>query len=203
MHGLTEFRDVYLQIFFVFTPFSVLSVFLAMTRELPAEERTRFAMRTVLAVGVVSTALLLLGRLLFFAFGITLDAFRIGAGALLFLNALSLLRGEPLSRHRENLGEMAVVPLAVPITVGPACTGVLLVLGAEHTEPLKKVAVLTAVLAATATLGVLLQLATAIERKLGETGLSILSKLTALMLASLAAQMIVAGFRNLLAVSSP
>jgi len=49
----------------VFTPFSVLSVFLAMTRELTESERTRMAFRTILAVGVVSVALLLVGRGLF------------------------------------------------------------------------------------------------------------------------------------------
>jgi multiple antibiotic resistance protein len=198
MSGLRDFRDTFLQIFFVFTPFSVLSVFLAMTRELTESERTRIALRTILAVGVVSVALLLVGRGLFFAFGITLDAFRIGAGALLFLNALSLLRGEPITRPGEAPGELAVVPLAVPITVGPACTGVLLILGAESSDLLDKFTVLAAVLSATAALGLLLRLGAVIERKLGEPGLSILSKLTALMLASLAAQMVVTGFRNLL-----
>jgi multiple antibiotic resistance protein len=91
---------------------------------------------------------------------------------------------------------MAVVPLAIPITVGPATTGVLLVMGADMNTPSGKAVALSALLCAALTVGILLWMAGRIERRIGKTGLSILSKLTGLMLASLAAQMIMTGVRN-------
>ena len=61
--------------------------------------------------------------------GITLDGFRIGAGSLLFLSAVSLVGGNRSSHDVAPDVDFAVVPLAIPITVGPASIGTLLILG--------------------------------------------------------------------------
>lgn len=81
----------------------------------------------------MSLVLLFFGKYIFEIFGITLDAFRIGAGSLLFLSAVELIHGSKDGQKigDDNLSEMAVVPLALPITIGPGTIGVLLVMGAE------------------------------------------------------------------------
>lgn len=190
------FADIYLKIFFILTPFFVLSAFLALTPDFTESARSRLALRVTIAVMVVSVILFLAGKYIFAVFGITLDAFRIGAGTLLLLSAIALVRGAPLTEKAPKEKEMAVVPLAIPITVGPATTGVLLVMGADMNTPSGKAVALSALLCAALTVGILLWTAGRIERRIGKTGLSILSKLTGLMLASLAAQMIMTGVRN-------
>src|SRR5690606_23230710 len=118
-------------------------------------------------------------------------------GALLFLSGLSLSRGES-TQVSDNKHDIAVVPLAIPITVGPATTGTLLVMGGEMTRLYDKLQLGSALLAAIAAVGVLLYAAGEVERLLGRTGLSILSRITGLILASMAAQMIFTGVRSLM-----
>lgn len=192
------FLDIYLRVFFVLTPFFVLSVFLSLTREKDEVSLRRLALKVAGAVTVIVFVLFFFGRYIFAVFGVTLDAFKIGAGVLLFLSAISLVYGRMGTDPSTDAGDdIAVVPLAMPIMVGPATTGVLLVMGAELTSAQKLVASF-AVLSAVLTVCALLLLATPIERRLGAVGLSILSKLTGLMLASIAAQLILTGARHFL-----
>lgn len=188
----------YLKLFLLLAPPFILSVFLAMTRELDGVQRRKTAVKVTGAVMIISSSLYLFGRYLFAAFGITLDAFRIGAGVLLFLAALALTQGTPIVGSRPHTDDIAVVPLALPMTVGPATTGALVVLGAEATGLRMRLLALISVLCAVMTVGAILYVSGMIERLLGQKGLLILSKLTGLILASLAAQMIFTGIANLL-----
>lgn len=187
----------FLRFFFLLTPFFVLSMFLAMTNDWRPAARRVLAVRVIAAVGVLCAGLLLFGEYVFAMFGITIDAFRVGAGALLFLSGLSLSRGQSTQVSGDK-HDIAVVPLAIPITVGPATTGTLLVMGGEIIQTSQKLHLGSALLAAIAALGVLLYAAGAVERILGRTGLTILSRITGLILASMAAQMIFTGIRSLL-----
>jgi multiple antibiotic resistance protein len=112
-------------------------------------------------------------------FGITLNAFRVGVGALLFLSAIGLVQGRKTPPEANQEDEIAVVPLAMPVIVGPATTGTLLVMGAGLGDVSEKIVGTLALLFAVFGLGVMLLLATAIERGIGQRGLNILSKLTA------------------------
>lgn len=192
--------NVFLKFFFLLTPFFVLSILLAMTVGWEAKARRALAVRVTIAVLIICTGLFLFGSYVFAVFGITLDAFRVGAGALLFLSGLSLTRGE-FVRPADDAGGIAVVPLAIPVTVGPATTGALLVMSGELASAGEKIVAGSAMLSAALVVGVMLMTSGALERRLGRTGLGILSKLTGLILVSMAAQMIFTGARNLLASS--
>ncbi|MCC6738285.1 MAG: MarC family protein [Planctomycetia bacterium] len=193
---------VWLKFFFLFTPFFALSMFLSMTRGHTETQRRKLAVRIVGAVSVVCFVLYFFGNIIFALFGVTVDAFRVGAGALLFLAAVALVQATPAMSQPDPEEDIAVVPLAVPIIVGPATTGALLVLGSEfdqiHLRALGGAALLLAILA----VGVILCLGASIERAVGKRGLNILSKITGLILAALAAQMILTGVQNFLVTST-
>lgn len=189
---LATFINIYLKIFFVLTPFFVVSAFITMTREFDPPTRRRMAIKVTAAIIAICFFLFFFGRIAFAVFGITIDAFRVGAGALLFLSALSLVRGtQPANETSDQ--DITVVPLALPITVGPATTGIILVLGGEVAPLATKVASASAMLAGIVTVGVLLYLSGSIERLIGQRGLIILSKVTGIVLASISAQMIFTG----------
>lgn len=194
--------NIFLKFFFLLTPFFVLSILLAMTAGWEAKARRALAVRVTIAVLIICTGLFLFGSYVFAVFGITLDAFRVGAGALLFLSGLSLTRGE-IVRPADDAGGIAVVPLAIPITVGPATTGALLVMSGELRSAGDRIVAGSAMLTAALVVGVMMMTSGALERRLGRTGLGILSKLTGLILVSMAAQMIFTGARNLLSASHP
>jgi multiple antibiotic resistance protein len=192
------FVSIWIKLFFLLTPFFVLSIFLSLTQDLPVAERRKVASRLTFDVVLICFVLYFLGNTIFSIFGITLDAFRVGAGALLFLSAVDLVRGNETPLHHEGPGSITVVPLAIPITVGPATTGALLVMGAEVTTAWEKIIGCMALLGAVISIGVLLFLATSIERIIGRSGLKILSRLTGLILSALAAQIIFTGIKHFL-----
>jgi multiple antibiotic resistance protein len=148
------------------------------------------------AVGISCVVLFLFGDVIFSLFGITVDSFRVGAGALLFLSAVGLVHANPASLKPTQEEDIAVVPLAMPIIVGPATIGTLLVLGAEITGPFQKSLGCLALLLAVISVGTILFLASFFERAVGKRGLNILSKISGLILAALAAQMILLGVQH-------
>jgi multiple antibiotic resistance protein len=192
-----------MKFFFLFTPFFALSMFLSMTGDYTEKRRRRLALMISVAVAVLCIGLLFLGNQIFSLFGITLNAFRVGVGVLLFLSAVSLVQGRKAPPDANAEADIAVVPLAMPVIVGPATTGTLLVMGAGLGDFTERVIGSLALLLAVACLGVMLLLGTAIERGIGHRGLNILSKLTGIILAALAAQMIMDGVLGFLAASGP
>ena len=194
------FVSVWMKLFFLFTPFFALSMFLSMTGDYTEKRRKRLAVMISIAVAALCLCLLFLGNQLFALFGITLNAFRIGVGALLFLSAVNLVQGRKTPPEANTEADIAVVPLAMPVIVGPATIGTLLVMGAGLVEVTEKMIGCLALLFAVVCLGVMLLLATAIERGIGYHGLNILSKLTGVVLAALAAQMVMDGVLGFLSV---
>lgn len=196
------FISTWLKYFFLLTPFFVLSVFLTYTASLSRYERGRMAIRVTVAVCTIVGVFLLFGGYLFQLFGITLDAFRIGAGTLLFLSGITLAREghKATTPDLEDMKIAAVVPLAIPVTVGPATTGAILIMGADMREQGVHLPSLFGVVAAILTLGLLLYLSAHIEKLLGRLGITILSRLTGLVLTALAAQIIFEGVRGLMAM---
>ena len=90
--------SVYLKMLVLYSPFFVLSCFISLTRGYSSKERRRLAWKVALATLVSSVLLYLFGRVIFSVFGITVDAFRIGAGSVLFISALGMARASPQCR---------------------------------------------------------------------------------------------------------
>lgn len=196
---MTLFVSLYIKLFFLLTPFFVLSVFLSFIEGMPVHDQRKLAVRTTVAVLVIALILYFAGNPIFATLGITLDGFRVGAGSLLFLSAVSLVSGKRTKPEPEDDADVAVVPLAIPITVGPATIGTLLILGAELGSTTQKVMGAGALVAACLTVGLLLFTAPAVQRLIGRMGLSVLTKITGLVLSAMAAQIVFTGVKNFLA----
>lgn len=192
------FISLYIKLFFLLTPFFVLSVFLSFIEGMDVSAQRRLAVRTTASVLIIALILYFAGNPIFSTLGITLDGFRVGAGALLFLSAVSLVSGKKPRPEPEDDSDVAVVPLAIPITVGPATIGTLLILGAELAGPVAQATGGAALVAACLTVGVMLFTAPAIKRIIGPMGLAVLTKITGLVLSAMAAQIVFTGVKNFL-----
>lgn len=195
---LNLFISLAIKLFFLLTPFFVLSVFLSMTEHMDKADQRRVAIRTTASVGIISLILYFAGNPIFSTLGITLDGFRIGAGSLLFLSAVSLVSGKRSSQEVAPDVDFAVVPLAIPVTVGPATIGTLLILGAELGGPTERMIGAAALLCSCLCVGVILRSARVLKKLLGSVGLSIMTKVTGLVLSALAAQIVFTGIKNFL-----
>jgi multiple antibiotic resistance protein len=173
-------------------------MFLALLPDVDEEVRRRTARRTVFAAWIISVTMFLFGQVIFKVLGIGVDAFRIGAGALLFLSAVSLMNPKVSASGHEEGDDVAVVPLAMPVVIGPATCGPLLVKGAEIASWSGRVMMILAMTLALAALWAILHVGATIERHLGKKGIAILMRLTGLVLSALSAQMIMTGVRAFL-----
>jgi multiple antibiotic resistance protein len=195
---LTLFVNVFLKIFMILTPFFVISAFLSLTKDDSQTDRQKIAVKVTVAVALTCFTLFLFGDYIFLLFGITLDAFRIGAGAVLFISAVAMIQGKATISPQDSKEDVAVVPLAIPITVGPGTIGALLVMGAGLKTAPEKITACFALLCAVLSVGGLLFTAGRLEKILGQQGLTILTKLTGLFVSAIAAQIFFTGLKNFL-----
>ena len=184
---LSDCFALFVKFFFLLTPPFVMSAFLSVTKDNTIQERNTLAIWITLWILIISGVLLFFGGFIFKIFGITLDAF-------LFLTAVSLVRGDSLRvPSGDSVQSLAVVPMAIPITLGPASIGVLMVYGGEIKTGLGFFLAYLSISAAVICVGALLLVSNYIQKAIGKNGLVVLSKLTGLILAALSAQMIFEG----------
>ena len=200
MQYLSSFLASYLNFFFLLTPFFVLSTFISLTQSLSSEMRKKLAFKITIGIVVITLLIFLMGTYIMQLFSITVDAFRAGSGVLLLLTATSLVLGkntELQAKSDKELMDMAIVPLAVPITAGPATLGMLMVLGTTTTSIPMKITLSLAITAAGISIGFILTVSDKILKYLGHSNIAILGKITGLILAAIAMQMITIGIKNL------
>ena len=199
-NNMDIFISTFLKMFFIMTPFFVLSVFLTVTHDATSKERKKLAIKVTTSVIVMSLVLLFFGKHIFDIFGITLDAFRIGAGALLFLTAVDLVKGtEHTSKvGHKDISQVAVVPLSIPMIIGPGTTGILLVMGATFDNTSSMFMGSLSLLLAVLSIGLMLYTSSFLEKIIGKHGLQVISKITGLILAALSAQIVFTGIKNFL-----
>ncbi len=197
------FLDIFTKVFFILSPFFSVSMFLLLSREMDGPTRHRCALRTSLAILVICFSVYFWGSVIFKVLGITVPAFQVGAGTLLFLTAVGMVSGKRSEVTTDPDEDFSVVPLAIPMIVGPGTIGTLLVLGMEITQTRDKAIAAGAIFLAVLLISLFLILAVPIGRLLGQKGLNMMMKLTGLVLTAIAAQIVFTGVRTLLGLPTP
>jgi multiple antibiotic resistance protein len=197
-----------LTLFVVVDPVGLTPTFLAITHGLPRAARRSVALRASLIAGAVLVGTALIGDWLFRMLGISLAAFRIAGGLLLFSIAFEMLFGVRMRREgeaaeqalEEHVRNVAAFPLAIPLLAGPGAITATVLLAGRADGNLILLGVLLAVVALVAVACfVAFIFAGQIGRLLGMTGNIVLSRLLGVLLAALAVQFVVDGIRALLA----
>ena len=197
------FLDIFTKVFFILSPFFSVSMFLLLSGNMDPRARRRCALRTSVAILLLCFLVYFFGNLIFRVLGITVPAFQVGAGTLLFLTSLQMVSGRRSEIALDPDEDFAVVPLAIPMIVGPGTIGTLLVLGMEISGTREKVVAGSAILLAVIVISLFLFLAMPIARILGQKGLQMMMKLTGLILTAIAAQIIFSGVDGFLRGAHP
>ena len=197
-----------LTLFVVVDPVGLTPTFLAVTHGLPRAARRSVALRASLIAGAILIGAALLGDWLFRTLGISLAAFRIAGGLLLFAIAFEMLFGVRMRREgqvaeqavEEHVRNIAAFPLAIPLLAGPgAITATVLLAGRADGNPLLVGLLIAVVVVVSAACYVAFIFAGRISRLLGMTGNIVLSRLLGVVLAALAVQFVVDGIRAIVA----
>jgi multiple antibiotic resistance protein len=190
----------------IINPVMAAPLFLTMTDGYTPEHRQQ-ALRTAVITGTsVLVLFAFLGGAIFQIFGITIHAFRIAGGIILFGIGLDMLQAKPSrvratpEEEREGLrkDEIGITPLGVPVLVGPGSITTVMVLMADAPSP---VHVATLLLVIGATLGatyLLLNQGQRILQLFGRTGLNVMTRIMGLLVTVIAVQFILDGARPVL-----
>jgi len=189
---ITDLPNTFIPIFVAVDVFALLPLFMGYTAGLPQKKTERVIRLSILTALLVSVGFVAVGEVIFTLLGITVDDFKIAGGLLLLVIAiLEVVRGE--NRGRRVMDEsVGVVPIGVPLIVGPAVLTTLLVLMEHYGVGLTVTALLLNLLI----VWIFFRNSTRITRWLGKNGMMALSKLMAILLASIAVMMIRIGIEN-------
>jgi multiple antibiotic resistance protein len=206
LSSLEYLASAFVTLLVVVEPLGFAPIFLTATVGLEPRARRRIAYRACLFAFAILTGAAIVGDRLLDALGISLAAFRIAGGLLLFSIASEMVFGVRIQRDaraaeqalEERVRNIAAFPLAIPLMAGPgAITATLLLAGQARGEPLL-LSMLVGVIAAVCVVCLAVYLlAGFIERFFGTSGNLVLAKILGVLLASLAVQYVVDGAREL------
>jgi multiple antibiotic resistance protein len=188
----------------VVDPVGLVPAFLAVTDGLSATFRRQVALRACMVAGAILIGAALIGDWLLRQLGITLPAFRIAGGLLLFAVAFEMVFGLRVRRAaqdaeaavEERLHYMAAFPLAIPLMAGPgAITATILLAGQAAYRPAWLAVLLGVVVVLMAACLMAFLAAGRLGKLLGVSGSAVMSRLLGVILAALAVQYVVDGVR--------
>jgi multiple antibiotic resistance protein len=176
-------------------------LYIALTQGMTEKQRRMVGLRACITAGVLMLIFLVLGERVLTFIGITMPAFRIAGGILLFLTALDMLFERRRTRRENSAEEGAaehrddpsVSPLAIPLIVGPGTITTIILL-ASQTQGIGDYFAIAIILALNLAIvfGFFLS-APAIERMLGRVGINVVTRVLGMLLAALAVQFILDG----------
>lgn len=185
----------------VIDPVAIAPIFLALTPGMDEKQRARIALRAVLVAGLLLALFAFFGKALLGFIGISMPAFRVAGGILLFLTAMDMLF-ERRTKRREDSSETpevfeqddpSVFPIAIPLVAGPgAIASVILLVGAKPGgEGLITVLGITAVILLI--MYMMLRLSSKLERVMGKVAINVVTRVLGMLLAALSVQFVLDG----------
>ena len=200
---LQELFLIFTSVLFIVDPLTAVPSFLAMTARDTPEVRRAMARRGAWTCAITLIAFTLGGSLIFKIFGITIGAFKIAGGVLIGLNALDMVQARR-SQQRETAVEKAegiqkedigIMPLGLPMLAGPGAISTVMVLALGAKSVAATAAVYISIVLTALITFLVLSAASMVERRLGQTGMRILTRLMGLVLCAIAAQFIIDGIK--------
>lgn len=196
---VTETVVAFGSLFSIVDPFSALPVFVALTGEKPREYQSRTALRASLTCFVVLSVFAAAGSFIFKFFGITIPAFKVAGGILLFGVALDMMRAQhsetrtTKEEEAEKHDDVGLIPLGLPLLSGPGAIAAVMVLAGQAESTASRVAVHVAILGIGASAFLILRSAAVVGKLLGTTGIRVIGRLMGLILAAIAIQFVIDG----------
>ncbi|NVO23667.1 NAAT family transporter [Donghicola sp. C2-DW-16] len=191
-------------LFVIIDPIGLTPLFVAMTQGMSPARRRAIGIRACTIAACILFAFSIFGEALLGFIGISMHAFRIAGGILLFLTALDMLF-QRRTKRREDQAEEAeedhehdpsVFPIAIPLIAGPGAIATMILLTGQTEGVLGYLSVLAVMLAVLSIMLALFFTGGMIERALGRVGINVVTRLLGMLLAALSVQFVLDGLRG-------
>ena len=197
--------NAFVTIIVMFDPPGLAAIFLGLTTGMTRSQRLQVAMRgTVTSAGILAV-FAIAGASILNVLGISLGAFRIAGGLLLFWIAFEMIFEKRHERQeksaeraitKDHISNVAVFPLAIPLIAGPGAISAVILLAGSFYAPVERAGLIGVIIAASLVLFAFLVIAERIDQFLGDTGRTILTRLLGVILAALSVQFVVDGIKQ-------
>jgi multiple antibiotic resistance protein len=201
---ISFFVSAFIAMFVIVDPLGTATAFAALTGQFTSSQSRAVAIKAaVIAMGVL-TLFALVGESLLHHMGISLPAFRIAGGLLLFVTAFRMIMGAHDSSHLNSAqtiytdrSHIAVFPMAIPFLAGPGCMTAAILNSSNAHDITSKIVVIAAIISVELIALICMLIASRVSRALGSGGSSLLARLMGILLAALAVQFIADGIIGL------
>jgi len=194
--------SAFFTLFVVIDPIGLAPMFIALTKGMDDAARRAVAIRAVGIAAAILTLFALFGEAVLGFMGISMPAFRIAGGVLLFLTALDMLFERRTKRRQGQAraeNDPSVFPLATPLIAGPGAMATMILLTGKAAGDWVVIAEMLAVMAVVlATVLAAFFVGARLERLLGETGINVVTRLLGMLLAALAVQFVLDGLSEMI-----
>ena len=173
-------------------------IFLGMTAGMSTSQRRQVALRGVIIAFFILAFFAIAGASVLTQLGISMGAFRVAGGLLLFWIAFEMIFEKRQQRH-ENTKEVALTKdqiLGIPLIAGPGAISATILLSGSLDGPLQKAGLVTVIAFCLAVMLAALMVAERLDRFLGMTGRAILTRLLGVLLAALSVQFVIDGVKS-------
>jgi multiple antibiotic resistance protein len=200
--------SAFLTILVTIDPPGLAPLFLALTRGMTREQRTQVSVRATTIASAIMILFAIVGAVVLSGLGITLPAFRVAGGLLLFYIAFEMVferrqdrkeKSADMAITRDQIQDIAAFPLAIPLIAGPGALSATVLLSGSFQGIAAKSALVGIILVCLGLTYLVFVLAERIDRFLGQTGRTILTRLLGVILAALAVQFVADGIKALMA----
>ena len=188
-------------LFVVIDPVGLTPIFIALTAGTDARHRRAVALRACVIAFFILTLFAFFGEAVLGFIGIGMPAFRIAGGILLFLTALDMLFERRTKRRKGSADEEehpdpSVFPIAIPLIAGPGAIASMILLAGQTGDIAGMAAVIGVMLSVLVIVMLFFLAAGIIERALGKTGITVVTRLLGMLLAALSVQFVLDGLRD-------
>ena len=193
-------------VLFIVDPIAVVPTYLVITQGQSPTQRRVTARRACVAAAMILVVFALAGSRIFGLFGITMPAFRIAGGLILWLVAMDMLHGnrstqEGVAEIAEGRAkdDVAVTPLAMPMLAGPGAISTVMVLSGQAHSTGQTIIVYASIALTLFISWITLRLAERLVKRMGQTGIRVMTRIMGLLLAAIAVQFVITGVRDAMA----
>lgn len=201
--------DFITQIFFliaVIDPIGSVPVYLEATKQFDKKYKRKVAINGAFIAFLILLFFIVVGQLILDGMEVTLDAFQISGGVILFLFALTMIFGEGKPEAEKNMikdyKHVIIFPVAIPSIASPGAIMAVVLLTDNNTYSFEQQSITTALVFVVILITMLILLAANyVQKKIGEYGITVISKVMGLILASYAVQSILSGLKDFFMLS--
>jgi multiple antibiotic resistance protein len=202
---LSDYIQISIGLMSIFSPFVAIPIFVSLTSHSSSTEKNETARTASIAACIAGLVSIWIGQYILLIFGISISSFKIAGGILLLLMSINMINAKtPKAKNTKselkeaqkksvNVKEIAVVPLAIPLIAGPGAISTIIIFSQKSDTLFHLFMMSIIIIAISSYIYLTLKMSSYISKRLGITGLNIISRIMGLLLASISVEFIISG----------